>query len=175
MDARCELFDLLDGFDLPLNNLRAGRVKRFIPDFELVAVTLSLSKGAIFAQRFEQCVALTERLVVITEHARICWDSLRQCEVEIASAFLGTIFNDARHLRYKDDGVKVTNDLVHLFLHAIEQNFFAQALTIDAVGRGQARFEFMFLFVAFILGDQTCTAKEFFASTKLTNWRSVFV
>ena len=94
--------------------------QRFIPDFKLVAVT------AVFTQRFEQRVALTERLIVITEHARIRRDGLRQSKIEITSAFFGTIFDDARHLRHKDDRVEVTNDLIDLFLYAIEQNFFAK-------------------------------------------------
>ena len=71
MNSRGESLDLLDGFDAPLNDLRAETRQRFIPDLELVAAS------SVFTQGFEQRVALTERLIVITEHARIRRNRLR--------------------------------------------------------------------------------------------------
>ncbi len=59
---------------------------------------------------------------------------MRQCEIKITAAFIRSAFDDLRHLRHKDDRVEMSHNVADVFLHAIQQDFLAQALSVHAGG-----------------------------------------
>ena len=83
MNARSETFDLLDSFDAPQNKLRTETSQRVIPHFELVTVP------AAFSQHFEQGVALSQRLIVFAQNARIRRRGLCEGQVQVTAAVIG--------------------------------------------------------------------------------------
>src|SRR5574337_1592908 len=103
MDACRQTFDLLDGLDAPMDDLRAEPRQCLIPDFKLIAVSSALRQalGGAFTQHLKQRVALAKRLIVFAQGARVSRDGLRQSQVEVTTAFLGTALDDLRHLRDK--------------------------------------------------------------------------